>query len=124
MQLFAFLQSLRACTCLEEGREGVVIGGDARAKNIRKEHNRSKRRIGAGVATGQGVEDDNVRLGNLVEQVACVVHGRATGIECTQTDELGEDSEVILEVGFDGKGLDLLELSERGELGYERERRA
>nr|POE91462.1 hypothetical protein CFP56_61202 [Quercus suber] len=65
MQLFTFLQYLRACTCLEKRRE--VCG-----------------------------------------------HG---------PDELGEDSNVILEVGFDGKGLDLLELSERSAMGLERQRR-
>ena len=44
-------------------------------------------------------------------------------MESTATDELGEDSDVILEVGFDGKGLDLLELSERSAMGLERQRR-
>nr|POE91468.1 hypothetical protein CFP56_61207 [Quercus suber] len=38
-------------------------------------------------------------------------------MESTATDDLGEDSDVILEVGFDGKGLDLLELSERSAMG-------
>lgn len=52
-----------------------------------------------------------------------MVHGGPTGIESTETDELGEDSGVILEVGFDGEGLDLLELSERGAQGYGKERR-
>ena len=44
-------------------------------------------------------------------------------MESTATDELGEDSDVILEVGFDGKGLDLLELPERSAMGLERQRR-
>lgn len=44
-------------------------------------------------------------------------------MERTATDELGEDSDVILEVGFDGKCLDLLELSERSPMGLERQRR-
>ena len=38
-------------------------------------------------------------------------------MESTATDEHGEDSDVILEVGLDGKGLDLLELSERSAMG-------
>ena len=45
-------------------------------------------------------------------------------MESTATDELGEDSDVILEVGFDGKGLDLLELPERSAMGLERQRRS
>ena len=44
-------------------------------------------------------------------------------MESAATDKLGEDSDVILEVGFDGKGLDLLELSERSAMGLERQRR-
>lgn len=79
--------------------------------------------MGAGVAAGHVVEVHDVRLGNLIEQVLGVLHGGPTGIEGTETDELGEDSGVILEVGFDGKGLDLLELSERGAQGYEEGRR-
>ena len=46
-----------------------------------------------------------------------MVHKGSTRIESTETDELGEDIDVILEVGFDGKGLDLLNLSERSALG-------
>ena len=46
-----------------------------------------------------------------------MVHKGSRWMESTATYELGEDSDVILEVGFDGKGLDLLELSERSALG-------
>ena len=46
-----------------------------------------------------------------------MVHKGSRRMESTATDELGEDSDVILEVGFDGKGLDLLNLSERSALG-------
>ena len=46
-----------------------------------------------------------------------MVHKGRRWMESTATDELGEDSDVILEVGFDGKGLDLLELSERSAMG-------
>lgn len=51
-----------------------------------------------------------------------VVHRGGRGIERTEINELGENRNVILEVGFSGKGLDLLELWERRALGYERER--
>lgn len=112
MQLFAFLQRLRPCTCLEEGREGIIVGEEARAQNIRKENNGSKRVIGASVAAGYRVEDDNVRLRNLVEQLVGVLHEGNTRIERTETDELGQHSNVILEMGFDSKGLDLLEIFE------------
>nr|POE91465.1 hypothetical protein CFP56_61205 [Quercus suber] len=98
MQLFTFLQCLRACVCLEKRRE-------------------------AGVSTGHGVEDDNVWLENLVEQLVGMALKGSSRMESTATDELGEDSDVILEVGFEGKGLYLLELSERIAMGLERQRR-
>lgn len=77
--------------------------------------------MGACVAAGHGVEDNNVRVGNLVEQVVGVVHRGTSWVESAEVDELGEDRNVILEMGFDGKGLDLLELSQRRALGYERD---
>ena len=67
MQLFTFLQCLRVCTCLVERREVIVIRDEARAYDIRKEHNGSKRGVRAGEATGHGVQDHNIWLGNLVE---------------------------------------------------------
>ena len=112
---------LTSCNALELAhalrREGIVIRDNARAKDIRKEQNGLKRGIGAGVSTGHGVEDHNVWFENLVEQLVGMVHKGSRRMESTATDEHGEDSDVILEVGFDGKGLDLLELSERSAMG-------
>ena len=71
------------------------------------------------IAAPHGVEKDNVWLGNLVEHAVGMVHGRGCGAGSAGIDELGEDSQVILEVGLDGVGLYLLELSERGAFGYE-----
>ena len=76
-----------------------------------------------GVSAGHGVEDHNVWLENLVEQLVGMVLKGSRRMESTATDDLGEDSDVILEVGFDGKGLDLLELPERSAMGLERQRR-
>lgn len=79
--------------------------------------------VGARVAASHGIEEDNVRLGNLVEQVLGVVHcGRGRGVERAEIDELGEDSNVVLEVGFYGGGMNLLELSERIAFGEEGKR--
>lgn len=86
-----------------------------------EERNRSKWGIRARVASGQSVEDDNVGLRNLVEQLVGIVHGGGVKIEYAEVDELCEDRDVILEMSFDGEGLDLLELRERSALGYERE---
>lgn len=87
-----------------------------------KERNSAKWGTGAGVAAGNGVEDNNVWVGNLVEQLVGIVHGGGSWVGSAEIDELGEDRNVILEMGFDGKGLDLLQLSQRRDLGYERDR--
>jgi hypothetical protein len=50
-----------------------------------------------------------------------IVHGGASWVESAEVDELGVDRKVGLEMGFDGKGLDLLDFSERRALGYERD---
>lgn len=47
----------------------------------------------------------------------CVVHGGGGRVLGARVDELGEDLEVILEVGFDRKGLNLLEFFKRGAFG-------
>lgn len=60
-------------------------------------------------------------MGNLVEQLVGIVHGGASWVESAEVDELGVDRKVGLEMGFDGKGLDLLDFSERRALGYERD---
>ena len=60
--------------------------------------------------------------GNLVEQVVGVVHGGSCWAGGAEIDELGEDGDVILEMGFDGKGMDLLDFSQSRALGDERER--
>lgn len=62
-------------------------------------------------------------MGNLVEELVRIVHGGGSWVECAGVDELAEDREVILEMSFDGKGLDLLELCERGAFGNERDSR-
>lgn len=48
-----------------------------------------------------------------------MVHGSFCGVRGAEIDELGEDSDVILEMGFDCVSLNLLELFERGAFGYE-----
>lgn len=47
-----------------------------------------------------------------------MIHGSICGIGSAETYELCEDGVGVVEVGFDGVGLDLLELSERGAFGY------
>lgn len=87
---------------------------------MREQKDCSKGVIKAGIPTCQCVEEDNVWLGNLVEQVACVFHGGPCWVGSAEIYELCEDFGVIVEVGLDGVGLDLLELSEGGAFGYER----
>lgn len=49
-----------------------------------------------------------------------MVHGSGCGVGSAEIYELCEDVGVVVEVGLDGVGLDLLELYERGAFGYER----
>lgn len=42
-----------------------------------------------------------------------IIHRGGGGTESAEINELGENRDVILEVGFNGKGLDLLELRKR-----------
>jgi len=51
-----------------------------------------------------------------------IVHGSGCGVESAEIYELCEDGGAVVEVGFDGVGMDLLELSERGAFGYERKK--
>lgn len=46
-----------------------------------------------------------------------MVHGRSCGVERAEINELCENRDVILKIGFDGKGLNLLELPERRTFG-------
>lgn len=46
-----------------------------------------------------------------------VVHRRRSRINSTRINELSNNIGIILEVGFDGKGLDLLEQLKRGAFG-------
>ena len=117
MQLSAFFQGFAAGTCLEKRRECVIIREEARKKNLSEKGKCSKRGISAGVASSHGVKEDNVWLGNLIKQVVGVLHRGSRRVEGAEVDELGEDREVTVEVGFDGEGLELLELSKRGAFG-------
>lgn len=51
-----------------------------------------------------------------------ILHGRRCGVECAETNELGENRDVILKIGFDGIGLNLLELPKRYTFGQKRKR--
>lgn len=51
-----------------------------------------------------------------------MVHGRNCGVECAEINELSENRDVILKIGFDGIGLNLLELPERCTFGQKRKR--
>lgn len=74
------------------------------------------------IPTCHGVEKNDVWLGNLVEHAVGMVHGSGCGVGSAEIYELCEDIGVVVEMGFDGEGLDLLELSERGAFGYERKK--
>lgn len=58
-------------------------------------------------------------MGNLVEQLAGVLHGRSSRAKSTEINELDEYKDIILEVGFYGICLDLLEFFEGGAVGQE-----
>lgn len=92
-----------------------MVGEDAQIEHSVEKQQGSKWGVGASVAAEHGVEEDDVWLGNLVEQVLGIVHGGGGGAERAGIDELGEDGKVMLEVGFDGSGVYLLEFSDGSE---------
>jgi len=51
-----------------------------------------------------------------------IVHGSGCWVASAEIYELCEDGAAVVEVGFDGVGLDLLEFSERGAFGYKRKK--
>ncbi|PON58313.1 hypothetical protein PanWU01x14_167050, partial [Parasponia andersonii] len=96
---------------LEEGWEGVLVGDNICRKNMSKERNSTKWGLRACIAAGQHVKDNNIWLRNLVEQVVGMVHGCRRRVNGAEVNEPYEDRNVILEMGFNGKGMNLLELS-------------
>ncbi|KAL6009136.1 hypothetical protein ACLOJK_022363 [Asimina triloba] len=120
VHLFAFFQGLGIGASFAEGWEGIIIWGDAGVEHASEDENGPKWVVGAGVAAGHGIEEDHVWLGDLVEQVLGVVHGGGR-IEGAEIDEFREGRDVILEVGFDDGGVDLLELLKGVAFGEERE---
>ena len=117
MQLPAFFQGFAAGAGLEKRRECVIIREDPRKKNLSEKGKCEKRGISASVAACHGVKEDNVWLGNLIEQVVSMLHRGSCRVEGAEVDELGEDIDVIVKVGLNGEGLELLELSKRGAFG-------
>lgn len=112
-----------ACTGLQKGRKGVVIRGDASLEHVDEEGEGLDWGVGAGVAAGHGVEEDDVWVGNSIEQAVGIVHGRGLGMEGAGGDELVEHRRVVLEIGFDGEGVELLEFSQGGAFGEEGDER-
>lgn len=108
MCLLTRLQSLSIRAGFEDRRERVVIGGDAGVEHAGEEGEGLRRGVGAGVATGEGVEEEGRRVRDCVEQVVGIREGGGSGIGCELGDEFCEEREVSLEVGFDGQGMELL----------------
>lgn len=85
---------------LEEGGEGVVVGRDGGREHAGEEGEGVEGSVGLGVAAGEDVEEDGVRVGGLGKELVGVVHGGGGGGEGAGGDELGEEGEVVLETGF------------------------
>lgn len=117
MQLSAFFQGFAAGTGLEKRRECVIIREETRKKNSSEKGKCEKRGISASVAPSHGVKEDNVWLGNLIEQAVSMLHRGGCRPEGAKVDEFGKEMDVIVEVGLDGEGLELPEFSNRGAFG-------
>lgn len=75
-----------------------------------------ERGVGTSVPPEHGVEENDVRVGDLVEEVVCMGHARRRA-EGAEVDEVGDGGSVVLEVAFYGGGLYLFELCECGAFG-------
>lgn len=68
----------------------------------------------ARVAAGEGVEEENGWVGDCVEQLVSVGEGGGGWGGGEMGDEFCEEREVGLEVGFDGYGMELLDVLDGG----------
>ncbi|KAE8648744.1 hypothetical protein Csa_023647, partial [Cucumis sativus] len=122
MQPHTFSQGLRTRTRLEKGRECVVIRKKTRAQEFTKKRKGKIGRIRASITPCHYVKQNNILVKNLIKQMVGMVHIRSCRVECAEINELGENRDITLKIGFNGICLNLLELVERCTFGQKRKR--
>lgn len=123
VRLPPFFRSPSASAGLQNGREAIVVGTDAILNHGNEKGDGPNWVVRAGIPAGHGVVEYEVWLGNSIEQVAGVAEERGIGAASEVGDEPGEEGGVVVELGFDGESVELLELANGGALWEEGEER-